>query len=74
MTNWKGKLASRKFWGMVAGFIGSILVAFNVGDNEISQVAAIVSGFGAIAVYILTEGANDRASINAEGNTKEGDA
>ncbi|MGN7387703.1 hypothetical protein [Sporosarcina sp. SAFN-015] len=66
MTNFKRKLASRKFWAMVAGFVGSLLVAFNVGENDIAQVAAIITSFGAIAVYILQEGAIDKAAVDNE--------
>lgn len=70
MTNWKRKLASRKFWALAAGFIGSLLVAFNVGDNDIAQVTAVLTAFGSVVVYILTEGSIDKAAVIAR---KEGD-
>ena len=36
--NWKQKLSSRKFWVAVAGWVTSLLTAFNVTDNIIAQV------------------------------------
>ncbi|WP_060210489.1 hypothetical protein [Sporosarcina koreensis] len=63
-TDWTRKLASRKFWALLAGFVGSLLVAFNVGENEIAQVTAVLTAFGSVAVYILTEGAIDKAAVN----------
>ena len=64
MTDWKRKLASRKFWALAAGFIGSLLVAFNVGDNDIAQVTAVITAFGSIAVYILAEASIDKAALD----------
>lgn len=59
------KLASRKFWVALAGFIGSLLVAFNIGENDIAQVTAIITAFGSLIVYILSESAVDAASASA---------
>lgn len=71
MTNWKRKLASRKFWALLAGFVGSLLLAFNVGDNEIAQVTAVLTAFGSVAVYILTEGAIDKAAVSGDKETED---
>lgn len=49
------KLSSRKFWTAVLAYLTSILTAFNVSDSVIVQCTAIVSGIGALAVYILAE-------------------
>ncbi len=70
MTNIIRKLASRKFWAVAAGFIGSLLVAFNVGDNDIAQVTAVITAFGSVAVYILAEASVDKAAI---GKSEGGD-
>lgn len=59
------KLASRKFWVTLAGFIGSLLVAFNVGDNDIAQITAIITAFGSLIVYVLSESAVDAAAASA---------
>lgn len=66
------KLSSRKFFALLAGFVGSLLIAFNVSDSDIAQVTAIIGSFGAIAVYILAEASVDRAAIKRDNN--EGDA
>lgn len=60
------KLSSRKFWALVAGFVGSLLLAFNVGENEIAQITAILTSFGSIAVYIFAEASVDKESIKKE--------
>ena len=60
------KLSSRKFWGLCAGFIGSMLVVFNVGDNDIAQITATITAFGSVAVYILAEASVDKAHKDGE--------
>lgn len=57
------KLSSRKFWALVASFVTSILIAFNLSENEIAQTVAIVSAFGSIVVYILAEASIDKAAV-----------
>ena len=66
MTDWKTKLASRKFWALVAGFIGSMLVVFNVGDNDIAQITAVITAFGSVAVYMLAEASVDKARAGGD--------
>ncbi|NLY80369.1 MAG: hypothetical protein GX072_10925 [Lysinibacillus sp.] len=61
--NWKRKLSSRKFWALLAGFISSLLLAFNLGENEIAQVTAVITAFGSIAVYILAEASVDKERV-----------
>lgn len=51
----KRKLTSRKFWIAVTGFITAILVAFNVSENSIAQVSAIIMAFADIIVYVFSE-------------------
>lgn len=52
----KNKLASRKLWVTITGFVTAILVMFNVSDSDISQVTAIISAFGLLVAYVLAEG------------------
>ena len=59
--NWIKKISSRKFWTCLIGFISALLVAFHVGENDIAQVTAIISAFGTLIVYIISEGAVDAA-------------
>ena len=56
MINWKLKLSSRKFWAAVTGFVTAVLVAFNVPNLTIEQVAAIIGGVGTLIAYIFSEG------------------
>jgi hypothetical protein len=60
-VDWKQKLSSRKFWAGLAGWLTSILAAFNVTDNVIARVSIIVAGIGSLCVYMLAEGMADKA-------------
>lgn len=64
--DWKRKLASRKFWALLGSFVGALLVAFNMSDNDIAQVAAIISAFGSVVVYILAEASIDKEAVKKE--------
>ena len=55
------KISSRKFWALLAGFIGSLLIVFNVGDNDIAQITGVITAFGTVAVYILAEASVDKS-------------
>jgi len=70
--DWKAKLASRKFWALVAGLVSSLLVAFNVSEGSVAQVTAIITAFGSVAVYIFAEASVDKAAANNDSKT-EGD-
>lgn len=54
--NWKQKLTSRKLWVALVGFITALLVAFNLEEADIAQVAAVIMAFGTLISYILAEG------------------
>ena len=64
--DWIQKLSSRRFWCCLAGFIVALLVAFNVGENTISQITAIISAFGTLMIYMLSESGVDKARAAAE--------
>lgn len=59
MINWKQKLTSRKFWAAVVGFVTPILIAFNVPDLTVEQVATIITSTGTLIAYIIGEGLVD---------------
>lgn len=63
--DWIQKLSSRRFWLCVIGFVSALLIAFNVGQNTISQITAIISAFGTLIIYILSEGGVDKAAAGA---------
>jgi hypothetical protein len=54
--NWKKKLASRKFWLAVVGFIAPLLGAFGVSGDTAAEVCAIIMAGGAVIAYIIAEG------------------
>ena len=59
MINWKVKLTSRKLWLAVSEFVGMLLVAFGVAEDQVTQIVALImAGAGAIA-YIIAEGLVD---------------
>lgn len=60
--DWKRKLSSRKFWAAVSGVVIAVMMA--MGDNAEAQerVAGVISSVGVLAVYILSEGAVDKAA------------
>ena len=62
--DWKRKLTSRKSWAAVVGFITPIMIAAGAGDNEITQVVAIVMGGATLIAYIIGEGLVDSASTD----------
>lgn len=64
--DWKRKLSSRKLWALIAGFVSSLLVAFNINDNTIVQVTGVISAFGSVAVYVLAEASVDKARLKNE--------
>lgn len=57
------KLTSRKLWAMIVGFITPLLVAFNVPDLTIEQIAAIITATGSLVAYIIGEGLVDAARV-----------
>ena len=64
MIDWKRKLSSRKFWAAVSGVVIAVMMA--MGDNAEAQerVAGVISSVGVLAVYILSEGAVDKAAAD----------
>ena len=66
------KLTSRKFWAAVTGFVTALLLAFGVGESEISQIVGIVTAGATLIAYIVGEGMVDAARVkDAESSEKE---
>lgn len=61
--DWRRKLSSRKFWAAVAGVIISVMVTFNVDAVTQERVAGVISAAGILAIYMLAEGAADKAAV-----------
>lgn len=61
MIDWKAKLCSRKLWMAIAGLVSGILLAFKVGENDVSAIGGIILSTGSVIAYILGEGWADAA-------------
>lgn len=64
--DWARKLASRKFWMAVVGFVTPVLTMAKVPENTVVQVTAIIMGFGTLIAYIISEGMTDAAYLNGQ--------
>lgn len=64
--NWAQKLSSRKFWAAFAGLVSSLLVFFNVPENQIAQISSIIGAVGVLAIYILAEAYVDANRVEIE--------
>ena len=73
MHNLKAKLSSRRFWTAIGGCLTAILVALNIDQLTVEQVAAIIAAIGTLMVYICGESAVDaeRAAGEAAQAVKE---
>lgn len=59
------KLGSRKFWACICGVVISVAALFGIADTTAEQITAIITAFGSLAVYMISESATDVASLNA---------
>ena len=57
--DWKQKLSSRKFWGMVAGLIIGIVVFFISDPGTVERVTSIITSALSVCVYIFCEATLD---------------
>jgi len=55
MINWKRKLASRKFWALVAAVATSVIVLVGAGEEVAVKITGLITTVGAVATYILAE-------------------
>lgn len=69
--NWAEKLSSRKFWAYLIGIISSLLFVFGIAETEVAQIAGIISAFGTMAIYLLTEGKVDVERAKASNPQQE---
>lgn len=63
---WTKKLASRKFWALIAGFVASLLIAFNADNETITKVTGVITAFGSIAVYTFAEAYIDAKAVEKD--------
>lgn len=72
-NDWMRKLASRKFWALLAALVTSLLTAGGAGESVVLQVTGIIGAFGACIAYILAEGYVDgsKDSKDTRDNTQK---
>lgn len=70
--NWKTKLASRKFWALLAAVGTSVLGALGASDNTVVKVTGIITAVGACAVYMLAEAYTDANNGGGSNNSPDG--
>ena len=63
--DWKRKLTSRKFWAAIAQFVTMLIIAFGGGQEQATQVTAIIMAGAAVVAYIIGEGLTDAAAAKA---------
>lgn len=64
--DWTRKLASRKFWALVAALGTSVLVAVGAGEETVVQVTGVIGAVGAVIAYIFAEAYVDVARSDGE--------
>ena len=62
------KLASRKLWVALIGFITALMVALRSEPESITKVVGVVSAFGLLVAYLFAQGIadNKEAVINED--------
>ena len=60
------KIASRKFWALLAAVVGAMLIMFNFDAESIEKIIALIGAFGTLITYILVEGNIDAKAVKKE--------
>ena len=66
MNDFIRKLSSRKFWVAVVNFVTQLLIAFNVAESTVTQVAAVIMAGAGVLAYIIGEGLIDAARASGQ--------
>ena len=64
MVDWKTKLTSRKLWVAVSEFVGMLLVAFGMAEDQVTQIVALIMAGAGMIAYIIAEGLVDAKSAS----------
>lgn len=54
------KLVSRKFWALFTVLVTSVLAVFNVDNETITKVTALIASASATIIYLLVQGSIDK--------------
>ena len=65
------KLASRKLWLALIGFVSAILVVFGVDDITVEQICTLLGALGTLCAYIFAEGYVDAKRQNSDTSPAE---
>ncbi len=68
--DWKRKLTSRKFWMAVIGFIGPLLIAFGLSEEQSAQVTSLIMAGATVIAYLIAEGMTDVADVEGSKTTE----
>ncbi|WP_438435386.1 hypothetical protein [Gorillibacterium sp. sgz500922] len=68
---WKSKLASRKFWALVAGVATSICVLVGADGDVTTKITGLIGTVGTVVVYMLAEAHVDGKSAAGEQKRKQ---
>ncbi len=69
--NWQRKLASRKLWVAVAGFIAGLVVIFGGSQESADKISGAILSGAAVVGYIVGEGLADSVNSTNSTNSKE---
>lgn len=62
MIDWKRKLASRKLWLSIAGFIAGLVTLFGGSEESAEKIGGAIMSAAAVAGYVVGEGLADSSS------------
>lgn len=63
MNELKQKLSSRKLWTAIVGIVVGLAAAFGLPENDIAQIAGIVTSAVSVLSYIMAEGKVDAERV-----------
>ncbi len=66
MIDWKSKLTSRKFWAAVTEFVAMLIIALGGGQEQATQITALIMAGAGVIAYIIGEGLADAAGAKAD--------
>ena len=61
MNTLKQKLTSRKLWTAIVGIVVGLAAAYGLPENDIAQIAGVVTSAAAVVAYICGEAKVDAA-------------
>lgn len=64
------KITSRKFWVALAGLATAIMAFMNCDNNQVVQVASIITALGSVVGYLIANGLTDD-SVTTTDTTKD---